>query len=212
MNELESQIDMSRREKSLNFQQGYLQACHELVELIAQQAGSFQGSNSNDLKQKLRQTVEKHLKTKSPADMQPPPINPAFTAANFHTIMQFAPNRLNPMVRNAVHPANLPFVVPPPFGLNCFTKMPLQPNTSTSSLFPFPVAQLPRPIPRQLDQLSEIQNTVLGNEPVQEEEIDVERVDEDKNSMNTTEDSGMESPSSSKSPSGKVWRPFSLTQ
>lgn len=204
---------MSRREKSIHFQQGYLQACHELVDLIAQQAGSLQCSNSNDLKQKLRQTVEKHLKTKSPADMQPPPINPAFTAANFHTIMQFVPNRLNPMGR-PVHPANLPFVMPPPFALNCFTKLPIQPNTSTSSLFPFPAAQLPRPVPRQIDQLSEIRSTPPSSESLQEEEteIDVERVDEDKNAMNTTEDSGLESPGSNKSPSGKVWRPFSLTQ
>lgn len=212
VNELEMQTEMARREKALSFQQGYLQACHELVELIAQQQASLQSAtNSNELKQKLRQTVEKHLKSKCPpellAQQQQQNGNPALAALNPFQAMSY-----RGLARPVPHPAALPFMLPPQFPLNCLPRLPVQPTTS-SSLFPFP-AQLPRPIPTSQME-SQLKSDMKGDrndEAMPDEEIDVERVDEDKaehlTSINTTtEDSGLESPISAKS-SSDLWRPF----
>lgn len=207
VNELESQVEMSRRDKILSFQQGYIQACHELVELIAQHQPSFQAVNASELKQKLRQTVEKHLKSKSASESlaQQSCITPAFAALNQGFPVHFGSNRPTTIPR-PIHTA-LPFMMPHPFALNCLPRLPLQPS---SSLFPFPNTQLPRLIPSS-------QSTIqpkTDHDPTElaDEEIDVEKVDEEKGnnltSINTTtEDSGMESPTSAKS-SSEVWRPF----
>lgn len=199
INELESQIEMFRRDKIMSFQQGYIQACHELVELIAQQQPSFQVTNPSELKQKLRQTVEKHLKSKCTSESMAQ--QPAFAALNQGFPINFGSHRQTVPPR-PLHTA-LPFMMPHPFALNCLPRLPLQPS---SSLFPFPNTLFPRPIP------STAQPRIATEEVVADEEIDVEKVDEDKadnpTSINTTnEDSGMESPTSAKS-SSEVWRPF----
>lgn len=209
VNELESHTKTVHHEKIRAFQQGYLQACHELVELISQQSNCLQSSNSTDLKQKLRQTIDKHLTGRCTVDQQQAVPTPILMNANPGFQMQLGPNRLNAMGRVIPPPTNLPFMMPPPFNLNCLARLPMQSSTSSSSLFPFQATPFIRPVPLQSGHSVTQPSQQLNTATVPEEEIDVERVEEERNGgiNTTTEDSGVESPTTK---SAEVWRPFEV--
>jgi hypothetical protein len=126
--ELESSKELSSRERAFHFQQGYLQACNELVELISSQqchATMAQSSSPGDLKLKLRHAIDRHLKIKFPN-----------ASANAPFVAGFPPfGRIQSPFVNKAPPPPVPFL---PFMMNlaAATQHPAPATSSASSLFP----------------------------------------------------------------------------